>query len=289
MEWDTYTITPTDSSYDVEGLNPFSPLTLNAGNAQNVQLVVIPKNPDSFMVSVQDSASLLPVSLATVELSGTGYDQTQVTGQGYVTQTDWSGGSGQSMYTTTNKYYVDNGQVDTSTSTGNLVMKMVFGSYNTNATGTLESSTFDTGTSSNFYTFSWNPIGQPPLSGPGSLKFQFATSPTSAPASWNYVGPDGTPASYFTVPGSPISVGQNGNEYARYMAYLTTNTATVTPIVSNVSFAYTSACIPPGQVIFSGLSAGTYALTVSKTGYTTYTGPVTIGSGWQQQTITIGP
>ena len=289
MEWDTYTITPTDTAYYIEGLNPYSPLSLNPGNSQNIQLVVVPKNGNAFMASVQDAATKLPVSGAAVELSATGYDQTQITGQGYITQTDWTGGSGQNIYSDSTRYFADNGQIDTSTSSGNVVMRQVFGSYSTNATATLESSTFDTGTSSNFYTFSWNPISQPPLSGASSVKFQFSTNPTSTSTPWNYYGPDGTSNTYYTVPGSPINAVHNNKEFARYMAYLTTNTATVTPIVSNVSFAYTSACIPPGQVLFSGLAAGTYNLSISKNGYTSYAGTVNVTSGWQQQTVTIGP
>ena len=193
------------------------------------------------------------------------------------------------MFGTPNQYFIDNGQVDTSTSTGNIVMRTAFGLYSKTATATLESSTFDTGTTSNFYTFSWTPIGQPALTGTSSVKFQFATNPTSTSTTWTYLGPDGTPNTYFTVPGSPINSASNGNEFARYLAYLTTRTATATPIISNVSFAYTSNCIPPGQVIFQGLSSGTYTLTVSKSGYTTYSGSVTIGSGWQQQIVNLGP
>jgi prepilin-type N-terminal cleavage/methylation domain-containing protein len=290
MEWDTYSLTPTDSAYDVEGINPYSPFTLNPNNSQNVQLVVVPKSSNSLMVSVADRGSKLPISGATITLSnGGGYSQSYVTGQGYLAQTDWSGGSGQAMFGNANQYSTSNGLVDTSTSTGNIVMKQAFGLYNTAATATLESSTFDTGTTSNFYTFSWTPLSQPVLTGLSSVKFQFATNPTSTSTTWTYLGPDGTPNSYFTVPGSAINSLSNGNEFARYLAYLTTNTATVTPMVSNVSFAYTSNCIPPGQAIFQGLSAGSYTLTVSKMGYTSYSGSVTIVNGWQQQTISLGP
>ena len=155
-------------------------------------------------------------------------------------------------------------------------------------TATLESSTFDTGTSSNFYTFNWTPSGQPALAGNNPVKFQFASASTSA-GPWNYIGPDGTANSYFSIPGSSISTANNGNEFARYMTYMTTNTATVTPTVSDVSFAYTSSCIPPGQVIFQGLSAGTYTLAISKSGYTSYSGSVSVGSGWQNQTVMMAP
>lgn len=290
MEWDTYTITPNDSTYDVAGINPYSPFALNPGNTQDVQFVVVPRSSTSLMVSVTDSTTGLPLSGATVELSGGAFDQTYVTGQGYLSQTDWSSGSGQVFYNNPSEYSTDNGQTDVNGLPGNIQMKTFFGAYNTNATATLESSTFDTGTSSNFYTFSWNPIGQPQLAGDAPAKFQFATSPSSTPSTWNYVGPDGTSNTYFTVPGSQINVTQNGNEFARYITYLTTNTSTVTPIVSDVSFAYTSGCIPPGQVIFQNLTPGTYMLTVSKAGYTTNTNSsLTVSSGWQNEPVTIGP
>jgi prepilin-type N-terminal cleavage/methylation domain-containing protein len=287
MEWDTYTITPTDASYDLEGINPLSPFNLNPNNIQNVQLVMVPKSGNSLMVTVEDNAKI-PISGATVELQKTGYDVSQTTGQGYMSQTDWSGGGGQANFSLPNQYFAGFG-VDTSTSTGNILLAQTFGQYTPNATATLESSTFDTGTSSNFYTFNWTPLSQPPLAGASSVKFQFASSPTAAPSSWTYVGPDGTPNSYFSVPGSSINLVNNGNEFARYMAYLNTNTATVTPMISNVSFSYTSGCIPPGQVIFQGLSTGSYTLTVSKTGYAPYSTSVTVASGWQQQTVQLAP
>jgi hypothetical protein len=240
---------------------------------------------------VADSSTHLPISGASVQLTGpNSYNQTQVTGQGYFDQTDWSGGSGQAAYTAANKYWAGNSFVDTATSSGNILLKSSFGSYNTSATGTLESSTFDTGTSSNFYALSWTPVNQPALAGFVPVKLQFATAPSTTPnGPWNYFGPDGTPNTYFTVPGVQISSSGNGNEYARYMAYMTTKTATVTPTVSDVSFTYTSACVPPGYVLFQGLSTGLYTITISKTGYTSASGPVTIAAGWQLKTVSLGP
>ncbi len=288
MEWDTYTITSTDSSFDLAGINPFSPFTLNPNNDQSVQLVVLPHDGNSLMVTVEDGVTNLPISGAVVELSKSGYDQTYTTGQGYMSQTDWTGGSGQVSFTDETKYFGDNGLVDVSTSTGNILLKDIFGSYSA-ATGTLESSTFDTGTSSNFYTFSWTPLNQPPLSGASSVKFQFAANASSTDTVWSYLGPDGTPNTYYSVPGATLSNVHNGKEYARYMAYISTETATVTPKIANISFSYTSSCIPPGQVLFQGLSTGTYTLNISKSGYANYSGSITIGSGWQQKTVLMAP
>ncbi|MDB5239228.1 MAG: hypothetical protein JWO00_563 [Candidatus Parcubacteria bacterium] len=289
MEWDTYTITPTDSAYDVSGITPFNPFALNAGNTQRLQFIATPNNPRTLQIAVADSVTKLPLSGAIVQLSnGAGYDETNITGQGYVSQTDWSGGSGQTDYSVANRYYFGDGNVDTSTSSGSIVMSQAFGLYNTSATATLESSTFDTGTTSNFYALNWKPLSQPALAGPAPLKFQFATNPTSTSTVWTYLGPDGTPNTYFTVPGTQVSATHNGNEFARYAAYLTTDTATITPSVNDVSFTYTSGCTPPGQVIFQGLSSGAYTLTVSKAGYTTSVTPVTISGNWQNQTVLLG-
>jgi len=289
MEWDTYTITPIDTAYDVSGINPFSPFSLNPDNIQNVQFVVVPKDSNSLMVSVSDSASNLPISGALVEISGNSVNRQEVTGQGYMSQTDWSGGSGQVIYSDHNRFFTDNGQLDLSTSSGNILLNnQISGMYDTTVPGELESSTFDTGTSSNFYTFTWSPNNQPIPTGIESVKFRFATNPSSTSTDWTFLGPDGTTESYYTVPGASINSIHNGNEFARYRAYLSTETATVTPSVAEVSFSYTSSCIPPGQVLFQGLSEGTYTVNVSKSGYTSYTGPVTIGSGWQEKVIQLG-
>ncbi len=281
MEWDTYTLTPTDTGYDIAGINPDSPFSLNPDNNQEVQLVVIPRDLNSLMLSIKDSATGLPISGAVVELTKSGYDKTKITGQGYLSQIDWSQGSGQDMFVNQSQYYSDNGSVDTATSSGDVLLRDFFGSYNTNATGTLESSTFDTGTSSNYYSLSWTPNNQPLYTGANSLKIQFATNASSTD-SWNYYGPDGTSDTYYTVPDSPINNIHNNKQYARYKAFLTTESSTSTPKLSSLFFSYTSGCIPPGQVLFQDLSAGEYTLSVTKSGYATYPATTTVVSGWQR-------
>jgi hypothetical protein len=302
MEWDTYSITPTASTYDVAGINPSSPFILNPNNSQNIQLVLVPHiSLNSLMVTVIDQSSKLPISGVTVQLTGpNGYDQTLITGEGYISQMDWSHGAIQNgLYTDQSAYSnINSGGVDTMTasSSGSIILHWNAGDdpYSTTATGTLESSTFDTGTTSNFYTLSWKPINQPILAGTASVKFQFATKPTSTSTFGlsDYLGPDGTNQTYFTVSGGMINALSSNNEFARYIAYLTTDTATVTPSVSNTAFSYTSACIPPGQVLFQGLSesASGYTLLVGKFGYSTTTiSSMAVDNGWQQQTILLGP
>jgi prepilin-type N-terminal cleavage/methylation domain-containing protein len=284
MEWDTYTLTPTDGSYDVAGINPDSPFSLSPDTIQNIQLVMVPKNGNSLMVSVIDSTTKLPVSGASVELTKAGYSSTKTTGQGYLGQVDWTNGSGQTDFLDETRYFAENGYIDTATSSGDVLLKMIFDEYNTTATGTLESSTFDTGTTSNYYTLSWLPLSQPAQTGQNSLKFQFATNASSTDP-WTFVGPDGTVNSYFNTSGQSINGVNNGKQYARYKAFLTTESATATPKLSSVNFVYTSGCIPPGQVIFQNLSTGTYTLNISKAGYTNYSASVNVVNGWQKADV----
>ena len=291
MEWDSYTITPADSSYDLAGINPLNPIKLSPNSTENVQLILIPKNTNSLLVTVKDGSTGLPLSGATVEVTGpNGYDSTQVTGQGYFSQNDWSNGPTQPGIFIDQSAYATGSGVDTSTTSGQVLLtNNMIDPYDTHATGTLDSSIFDTGTTSNFSLLSWSPAGQPPLSGSESVKFQFATSPSSTPSTWDFLGPDGTPNTYYISPNTSISSTNNLNEFARYRMFLTTQTATVTPAISNVSFTYTSGCIPPGQVIFSGLSTGTYTVTVTDSNYTTYSSNVSVGTGWQEQQVNLVP
>jgi len=282
MEWGTYTITPTDSAYEIAGINPDSPFSLSPDSVQNVQLVVVPKNPGSLMVSVINSSSGLPISGAIVVLTKAGYNNEKTTGQGYLSQTDWVGGGGQDLFVNESKYSNDNGSVDTATSSGDIVLRQFFDLYDTTATGTLESSIFDTGTTSNYYSLSWLPNNQPLDSGSNSLKIQFATNASSTASVWNYFGPDGTGNTYYTVPGGSINSISNNKQYAKYKTFLTTESASSTPKLSSIYFTYSSGCISPGQVLFQGLSAGTYTITVSKTGYDLYSGTVDIVNGWQR-------
>ena len=276
LEWDSYSPTIGSSTYELVGSNPILPINLNAGTTQNVQFVLAPKNPDALLVTVVDSATGLPLSGATISITNGGASSTQTTGQGFLGQTDWSAG----------KYSSTDGNVDADSIPGQVQLHNAFGTYS--SSGWLTSSTFDTGTSSNFNQISWLPQNQNPLTGTNSVKFQFASSGSSSPATWNYIGPDGTAATYYTTASPNISTVNDGDRYFRYKMYLSTVTATSTPIVSDVSVTYSLSCTPPGQVFWDGLAAGTYTVTVSASGYQTYTGSVNVSSAWQAQTVSLG-
>lgn len=97
------------------------------------------------------------------------------------------------------------------------------------ASGTYESSTFDAAVSAayNYLTFS---ISEPAGT---DVRFQIATNNDNA--TWNYVGPDGTAGSYYSVPGA-VRLNTAGR-YIRYRATLTGPT-TATPVLSDISINY---------------------------------------------------
>lgn len=274
MEWDYYTVTGMDGSYDIVGINPLNPISLNPSTTQSVSLIVASKDPRRLLVTVKDSSTQLPLTGASVELTRSDYDITKVTGRGFINQTDWSN----------NAYSYNDGNIEVSDPVGEMSLLKVFGSYN--PSGIIESTTIDTGSPSNFYNIDWLPVDQPISTGTSSVKLQFATNSTiTASTTWNYKGPDGTSATYYTVPSSPISSIHNGDRYARYKVYLSTSSATNTPIISDVSFTVTTSCTPPGQVAFSDLGDYTYHLTVSKAGYNTFSTDINIDSNWKEQEV----
>ena len=287
IEWDNYTIAATSSTYDLAGVMPLQPVSITPGATQNIQLVMVPKSNPAVLITVKDVATGLPVSGATVTLEMGGASTTQTTGRGFLGQTDWSGGSGQSDFLNANQYQSDDTNVDAASSPGNVKLQSILGSYASN--GTLYSSTFDTGSLSNFYQFVSNPSGQPVAVGSTPVQFQIATG--NSTSSWTYLGPDGTNATYYNSTTTDIAAVNNGNRYLRYKMLLSTASTTFTPTVSDAQFTFTSNCVPPGQVLFQGLANGIYNITVEKTGYTTETDTVTItaASTWQEMQETIGP
>lgn len=135
--------------------------------------------------------------------------------------------------------------------------------------GTLISSTFDSGQATNFLTLSWN-AAIPPSAGTSAVRWQVAANDDNA--TWNFLGPDGTGSTYFTVSGSSLPASISGHRYLRYKLYLQTADQLVTPEVTAVTIVKNNACTPPGQVFFSPLPhTGSYTLTTTRAGYQTDT------------------
>lgn len=289
MEWDTYSIALTGGSYRLAGVNPLMPVTLLPDSTQNAQFIITTKNPRLLMVTVKDSGTGLPVSGATVTLSdGGSYSEVLVTGRGYLNQTDWSGGSGQSDFINQTQYLSSDGNVDSDSPVGEMKLSSIFGDFA--VSGNLTSSTFDTGTTTNFNQIVWSPTNQPVETGLNNVRFQIATnSSNNASSTWSFLGPDGTVGTFYDTTNANISTVHNGDRFLRYKAYVATASTTYSPNIADVSFTFTTSCIPPGQVIFSNLNAGSYTVTVDTVGYTQYISPVTVSADWQETQAVINP
>lgn len=289
MEWDMFNLT-VGGGFDLAGINPPPPFMVLPDSIQNVDIVLAEGIPNNLLVTVKDSATELPLSGVNLTLDQGSFIANKVTGQGYLEQTDWSGGSGQTNFTDPTKYWSNDGNVETNSPAGELKLIKVLGSYV--LSGILASSIFDTGTSSNFNNIVWTPTDQPPQTGVESIKFQLATSPNNtATTTWQYLGPDGTSGTYYTISNNNINTIHNGDRYFRYKIFLSTEVDNKTPNIASIAVTYTSDCIPPGQALFSGLSSGNHDLLLEKSGYQTKTYEVNIitNDDWQSIEANMSP
>jgi hypothetical protein len=105
------------------------------------------------------------------------------------------------------------------------------GSY----TSPLKDSGSVTGSTTSWTTLSWNTGALP---GGTALKFQAAASNSSS-GPFNFVGPDGTGATFFTTTGASLAQ-FNGRRYLRYQGFFTGN-GTNTPTLNDVTVCYSVA------------------------------------------------
>jgi len=99
--------------------------------------------------------------------------------------------------------------------------------------GQFTSSVIDFGPLIEFTAFSWT-VSTSSLT---NIKFQISTSPDNR--TWSdFLGPDGTPSTYYTTSGTTIWLGHNGNRYLRYKAYLETTDTSQTPRMHDLTIAY---------------------------------------------------
>src|SRR3989344_3003888 len=274
IEWDKYYLSPLLTTYDVAGSIPMLPVNIEPGQNQEMSVILRPHTTNSLLVKVKDAGTSLPLSSATIRLYDGTYDQTETTDLGYTRQTDWSVGSGQDEYITLDKYFSDDSGVDNDSPVGSLTLKRTGGDYV--PSGILESSTFDLGGSVDFRNIIFEPLSQPVETGASSIRFQIATTNSSTPASWDYIGPDGTAGTYYNLVDTVINPIHDGNRYLRYKVFLSTANQDYTSILSELAFTFTNACLPPGQAFFNSLSATVYNIEVSRSGYAPYTGIIEV-------------
>ncbi len=114
------------------------------------------------------------------------------------------------------------------------------------ASGTLVSGTKDSNPvadgTTNWSTLSWT--ANVPTN--TSLRFQAAGS-NNINGPFNFVGPDGTAATYYTSSGASLSQ-FNGLRYLKYKAYFSTTNSTVTPVLNDVTICYKNPRVWTGAV-----------------------------------------
>ena len=250
-------------------------------------MILGPKTANSLLVIVKDSSTGNPIEGASVELTNANpsVDTTEVTGGSLWSEQYWNGGSGQANWSDTTKYWQDSGGIST-TDIPLAIRLLNSGGHTLVNSGYLDSSTFDTGSSSTSYTtLNWQPTSQDPSA---TVKFQVATNNDNA--TWNYIGPDGTSSTYYTTPGGTINSTNNNNEYIRYRAYLSTTDDTKNPTVTSVGINYVAGCFTPGQVFYPGLASGSnYQVVASMAGYSAKTISNLNISGYQVLQILLTP
>ncbi len=285
LEWDTYSILPTSSSYDLAGVLPVASLTVTPGQAATAGLILKPKNSSALMVVVKDQATHLPVSGATVTLTGSGSPKTLTTGVGSLSQSNWVGGAGQANFTDVTKFYDSDGNIKITTA-GQLSLLPQGAVYP--AAGWLTSSTFDLLTAGSLYKVTWIPTGQSANLGTDPVKFQVASNNDNS--TWSYIGPDGTASSYYTTTLNTVGNEHANKRYFRYKMLMSTASSTLTPTVNNITFQFTTACTPSAEVLFQGLTQNNqstlYTLSITAPGYADFNqSDVLVSTNWQEYDV----
>lgn len=272
LGWDTYAFRA--ESRDIIGSIPVLPAVLAPGMTMPLQLLVGSNTAHSLLVQVTDSITAQPLSNATVRVVAAGVDSSKVTGLGSIRQTDWSGGSGQQAMGNATQYAEDNTHVEVAVSAGDIQLKQTGSTYFSD--GWLESSVYDLGTEANFVQLNWEPFAQPTEIGDTAVRIQIATSNSSTPATWDYLGPDGTSATFYDAQSVAINDIHDGDQYFRYKIFLHTDDTAYSPTISDFSMTYTTSCTPPGQVYFGGLVNQSYTVEVTRPGYQSVSDTVVI-------------
>jgi hypothetical protein len=270
MEWDTYGLTLTDVTKNVVGTIPLDPMSLNPSSTQIFQFILQSAANPSLLVTTVDAATGAGIEDTIITASNGGFSRTLVTNHATFSQSDWSGG----------QYATQDGGIDASQANVITLLANASSSYTTSTVDWLMSNMFDVGgTNSTFNTISWSPAVQPANT---TLEFQVAAN--NDKATWNFIGPDGTANTYFTA-SSTLPSSLAGNRYFRYEVFMSTQDPSVTPLLSAISFDFSADCVPPAQVLFTGLPQGASTLDVTAANYNEATTSVSIGSGFQSSTI----
>lgn len=267
LEWDTYSVNFTDTAYDISGALPAFPIVVNPSITTDVLWNAELKNPAALLVSVSNQADQA-VNDATVTISRVGFSATATSSHRFLSFSNWNAG----------QFSNRSSNIETENPAGQVHIFDFGSGYASQSDEWLESNTVDFGNSATiFHKITFSPVSQPAQT---SLRIQVATNNDNA--TWNYVGPDGTSASYYTGSGTDLSVVHDNNRYLRYKIWLRTDDESVTPTLDDINFEFSSPCIVSGSSYFSGLANNTYTVTVTHPNYQTYSTPLNINSNWQE-------
>lgn len=273
VEWGTYSVVPTDTLYDIAGMNASLSFTIDPAATRTTSWVVASQSGSAVLVSVTD-ANGQPLDDATIELTAPGFSTTAQTGRSAVAHTDWSDGRYDSL----------SANMDADETPGTLTLAQIDGEYATGSQEWLISRTFDMGSSgTTFHRFLFT--GDEPSQ--TTLSFQVAANNDNG--TWEWIGPDGLPDTYFNSSGQSIPASLAGNRYIRYKVFMQTEHSSVAPTLEDASVEFSSGCLVPGQAYLNGLADGTYTLTVSRAGFQNYTAPLIIADTWQHISVTLQP
>ncbi|GIW66373.1 MAG: hypothetical protein KatS3mg095_0271 [Candidatus Parcubacteria bacterium] len=253
LEWDNYNYELTNPSNIIEGYNSSSPLNILPGLNYFLRLNIASSINNSLLITAIDENNN-PIDEVEVNLSRIGFTQTKYTKTENINHNNWINN------------YSNISQNISINEDGSVSLKNIGGTYPTNTLEWLISKTIDIGTSTNvrFLELKWSPINQPPDT---EVKFQIAVNNDNS--NWEFIGPDGTSNSYFTItPANLINI-PNNKRYLRYKIYMKTNNENYTPVINNLGIRFSSNCLSPGQVIFSNLISGIYNIELNKEGYQT--------------------
>ncbi|MEO8065840.1 MAG: ice-binding family protein [Candidatus Doudnabacteria bacterium] len=240
--------------------------SVGASSTQTFTMILGTQTTNSLRVIVKDQAMGTALEGAAVHLrkgDSTPQDYYGTTAGSVWVQSDWTGGSGQTDFVNKTRYFSDDGNIDINSNPTGVRLRKVTGQHL--PSGQLVSSTFDTGAASNFTNITWQPTSQNPAT---TLRFQIATNNDNL--TWNYKGPDGTAATYYTVSGTNIAAIHDNDRYVRYKVFEDTSDDKYTPVLTSLAVNYVSGCFTPGQVSFGSLTAGNnYDLDITLAGYQT--------------------
>lgn len=104
--------------------------------------------------------------------------------------------------------------------------------------GTLDSEPYGTPAPFGEGTLAWSGFAPPGT----AIAFQLRSAASEALlASADFVGPDGTPASWYTLSGAPIAAAHYGHRWAQWRARLTSGDPALSPVLESVSLELTPA------------------------------------------------